>query len=285
MFRHILFPVDFSDRSVSAAPYVAAISQIFGSRVTLIHAIGDFKDIPTPDASSPDKWIKWLRDKATSKLTEFQTAHFASNNVDYAVVDGEPADAIVHDAERQCADLIAMPTHGWGAFRRLLLGSVTSKVLHDSGCPVLTMCHEEPETPRHFATIRNIVCAIDLTGEDFHVFEMARNIASICGATIHLVHAVVVPSSPRAASWRRTFDDLLRKSALRQIESLQKGVGTSCKVTVELGNVTTVIRKSAETCSADLVIVGRGSIQTSLGHLRSNLPGIIQRSPCPVLSL
>ena len=34
-----------------------------------------------------------------------------------------------------------MPTHGYGVFRRFLLGSVTSKVLHDLGCPVLTGAH------------------------------------------------------------------------------------------------------------------------------------------------
>jgi hypothetical protein len=34
--------------------------------------------------------------------------------------------------------MILMPTHGYGPFRQMLLGSVTAKVLHDSKCPVLT---------------------------------------------------------------------------------------------------------------------------------------------------
>ena len=40
-------------------------------------------------------------------------------------------------------DLIMMPTHGYGRFRALLLGSVTAKVLHDADCPVWTAVHRE----------------------------------------------------------------------------------------------------------------------------------------------
>ena len=45
--------------------------------------------------------------------------------------DGDPAEAIVEFARSEKIDLIAMPTHGYGGFRRLLIGSVTAKVLHD----------------------------------------------------------------------------------------------------------------------------------------------------------
>lgn len=285
MFRHILFPVDFSDRCVSAAPYVAALARQFKSRVTLAHATGDFADIRTPDAPSPDKWIQWLHDTGTSKLSAFHAAHFASNIAGQVVLDGEPSNAIVRYAERQGVDLITMPTHGRGAFRQLLLGSVTSKVLHDSCCPVWTMRHAGSDKPDKTATIRNIVCAIDLTDDDLHVFEMARKIASICGATVQLAHAVVVPNPSRAARITPEFNAFLTDSALRQIAALQKDAGTSCKVFVELGSVSMIIRLAAEACNADLVVIGRGRLQASLGRLRSNVPNIIQRSPCPVLSL
>ena len=59
------------------------------------------------------------------------------------LVEGNPARAIVRTAHDEKVDLIAMPTHGYGAIRRFLLGSVTSKVLHDSECPIWTGAHLE----------------------------------------------------------------------------------------------------------------------------------------------
>ena len=60
------------------------------------------------------------------------------------------------------ADLILMPTHGHGPFRRLLLGSVTSKVLHDAECPVWTGVHENKDRPAEPMTLKHVVCAVDL---------------------------------------------------------------------------------------------------------------------------
>jgi hypothetical protein len=60
-----------------------------------------------------------------------------------SVISGDPAKVIVDYAADHRIDLIVMPTHGRGAFRSLLLGSVTAKVLHDSNCAVLTTAHAE----------------------------------------------------------------------------------------------------------------------------------------------
>jgi hypothetical protein len=55
--------------------------------------------------------------------------------------EGDPASIITEYAARNRVDLIMMPTHGYGTFRSLLLGSVTAKVLHDAECPVWTGVH------------------------------------------------------------------------------------------------------------------------------------------------
>src|SRR6185295_2640468 len=78
------------------------------------------------------------------------------------LVKGEPAHEIVRVAREENADLIVMPTHGYGAFRRFLLGSVTAKVLHDSACPVWTGAHVKEPSSSDFS-LRNILCAVDLS--------------------------------------------------------------------------------------------------------------------------
>ena len=58
---------------------------------------------------------------------------------------------------------VVMPTHGHGAFRRFVLGSVTAKVLHDVHCPVLTGAHVEEIAPYSPQPYRHVACAVDLS--------------------------------------------------------------------------------------------------------------------------
>jgi nucleotide-binding universal stress UspA family protein len=45
---------------------------------------------------------------------------------------GDPTQVILSYARNGDFDLVMMPTHGYGPFRRYLLGSVTAKILHDA---------------------------------------------------------------------------------------------------------------------------------------------------------
>jgi nucleotide-binding universal stress UspA family protein len=54
---------------------------------------------------------------------------------------------------------------------------------------------------------------------------------------------------------------------------------------VALGEIVDTITKEAREQGADLVVLGRGAIHETLGRLRTHAHGIIQRSPCPVLSV
>lgn len=54
-----------------------------------------------------------------------------------ALVDPQPALAILRAARAQGSDVIALATHGYGGARRLLLGSVADKVLRGADRPVL----------------------------------------------------------------------------------------------------------------------------------------------------
>ena len=58
--------------------------------------------------------------------------------------------------------LIAMPTHGYGPFRRFILGSNTAKVLHDADCPVLDRRPSGSAPADSAAAIHRILCALDL---------------------------------------------------------------------------------------------------------------------------
>jgi nucleotide-binding universal stress UspA family protein len=54
---------------------------------------------------------------------------------------------------------------------------------------------------------------------------------------------------------------------------------------VAVGEIVNTVVEEASREQADLVIIGRGAISESFGRLRTHAFGIVQRSPCPVLSV
>jgi len=73
---------------------------------------------------------------------------------------GDPADVIVNFARVEHMSLIVLPTYAYEPFRRFVLGSVVSKILHDD-CPVLTGVHTMDAFPQELRDIRKIQCAVD----------------------------------------------------------------------------------------------------------------------------
>ena len=60
------------------------------------------------------------------------------------VVDaGQPFGAIVDCAEREAVDLIVISSHGRSGLSRMLIGSVTDKLLRAAPCPVLVVPAEK----------------------------------------------------------------------------------------------------------------------------------------------
>ena len=140
-FRSILFPVDFSDGATALAPCVKEMAQRFDASVTVFHAFNlviDYVLAPSLDATyAPERTVipytpdfEELRDIQRKRLDAFALAQLSGVKYATRFEDGDPATLIESIAEREKADVIFMPTKGAGKFRRLLLGSVTSKVLH-----------------------------------------------------------------------------------------------------------------------------------------------------------
>jgi nucleotide-binding universal stress UspA family protein len=59
--------------------------------------------------------------------------------VESSVVVGHPADEIVRTAAGPDVGLVVVGARGLGRFKRLILGSVSERVLHHTACPVLVV--------------------------------------------------------------------------------------------------------------------------------------------------
>jgi nucleotide-binding universal stress UspA family protein len=67
--------------------------------------------------------------------------------VTVAAIGGDPAQEILRYAARHPIDLIVVGAHGRTALSRILLGSVTERVLRGARCPVLVVPRASVETP------------------------------------------------------------------------------------------------------------------------------------------
>lgn len=70
----------------------------------------------------------------------------AGAEASFEVREGDAADEICEVAGELPAKLIVMGAHGWSAFKRLLFGSVSTRVLHEAPCPVLIVPDRDGET-------------------------------------------------------------------------------------------------------------------------------------------
>jgi len=239
----ILLPVDFSERCLGAAHYAASLASRFLSEIALVHVVEplryDFGEMEFAGGVA-NEVMQGRVAQARQRLDTFLAPELAGASVSRVLLEGDPARCIVGFAHDQQAGLIAMPTHGYGPFRRFILGSVTAKVLHDADCPVWTGGHMEqrPADPGTLAPeaserpIRNVLCGVDLGPQSEKTLDWAAMLAREFGARLTVLHAVgsalardrsrstLSSSSARAAVWVAMMQKLWvrRNSVMDSVE-------------------------------------------------------------------
>jgi nucleotide-binding universal stress UspA family protein len=285
-FKQILFPVDFSEQNVAMAPHVACMAARYTARVTMMHVL----EVPGgiypgwPEYPGTIDLPAMIEDRK-QRLHSFLRSEFETVSTTRLIVEGAPGQVIPDYAAREKVDLIMMPTHGYGSFRRFLLGSVTAKTLHDAHCPVWTSAHVL-EAPEPFAGYHTLLCAVDLTSNSLPLLRWASEFASERRATLKLVHAIPAGKAPAGFDIDGAmFRESLFEMARQEFAKLQCEAGTNLETMLEGGEVAAGVRKAAEESHSDLLIIGRGVMQKAFGRMRTNVYSIIRESPCPVISV
>jgi nucleotide-binding universal stress UspA family protein len=275
--KKILFPVDFSDSSVGAARHVEALAGQFEAEIMLLHAVGMGEHTLAEERMPAEK----------AQLDAFlasELKYFTTHRV--CVIADDPARAIAEAAQSWGPDLVMMPTHGFGFFRRHLLGSVTTKTLHDVACPVWTDIHAEFTPPLEEIHCRRILCSVDLGECSRSILEWAAWLAGEYQATLGIVHATAV-ADVLDAGWQLR-DELARyilEQAKTRIAALQMEAGTSAEVFIDAGKPSAVVPLVAGQFNADLLVIGRHRSAGLIGDLFQSALPILGGSPCPVISI
>jgi nucleotide-binding universal stress UspA family protein len=284
MIKHILFPFDFSKQGSLAVPFVQTIAGRFDARITLMSVVPPMWEVPPPGMpplvalDTPE-----MERELQSRLDAALPKQFAGLAVHRVALSGDPASRIIGFADENAVDLIMMPTHGCGLFRSMLLGSVTAKVLHDAKCPVWTATHAEEQRSRDVP--RTILCAVDGGPRTVELLRWAREFSQRMGTVLKPLHVVPPITDWLALPSERDLQEQVREAARANVAPQLQSAGVDLPIRVAVGKIAETITEEARQEGADLVVIGRGSLQAALGRLRTHAYGIIQQSPCPVLSV
>lgn len=143
--RTIVCPVDFSPGSERATAYAMSLAEKLGAQVHLLHVypLGTFVG-PDGGLVITPQMVTQLGEQSLAALTKLAAPYTAQGRaVEVHVRDGAPAEEAVRFAEGVGADLLVVGTHGRTGLSRMLLGSVTERIVRTSPIPVLTVRLED----------------------------------------------------------------------------------------------------------------------------------------------
>src|SRR6266446_5558913 len=137
----ILCPIDFSEFSVRAYHHAVSLAEHYQAKLVAQHVVELWRHPSSSFAASAglyEEFEQALRDSGSKQLQEFVENHTHDEiQPELVVHEGVAADSILSFAQLQKADVIVMGTHGRRGFDRLMLGSVTDRVMRRAPCPVL----------------------------------------------------------------------------------------------------------------------------------------------------
>lgn len=286
--RKVLFPVDFSQRCAGAARYVEAFGRLFRPSIDMVHVLPPphYESISL-EVSGPAlaEVLAGRKEFAEKQLEGFLAGELKPFAVTRVLLEGDPAGQVVRHARETGASLIVLPTHGYGPFRRFILGSVAAKVLHDSDVPVLTGVHLEEAPPLEAIRFERIVAAVDLRAGSERVLEWAACFARATGAKLIVVHALPSLEGQTGPYFDPAWRESLSAEVTPKLDDMIAQLPVKAERMLVFGDSSKQVCEVAQAEGAGLLVIGREHQHEGLGRLNTHAYSIIRMSPCPVVSV
>ncbi|HSC28037.1 MAG TPA: universal stress protein [Vicinamibacterales bacterium] len=294
--RRILCPVDLSEFSARALEHAVALARWYRADVDVVHVFT--ATLPPPlfaGEPGPAALTAVSRQRVEEAVREFIAPLTPSEvPVSVTILEGTAATRILDHVRESASDLIVIGTHGRSGFERLLLGSVTEKVIRKASCPVLTVPPRVEESATEpVVAFKRIVCAIDFSRSSVKSLEYALSLAQEAGARLTLLHVLDWPDVAAgrdpidralAEARQHTLDDLAR----RLHRAVPDEVRTWCdpEEVIVTGSPHREIVRVAGEKSAELIVMGvhgRGALDLTL--FGSTASYVVRHAACPVLTV
>ena len=289
--RRILCPVDFSAFSVRAYRHALSLAQRYQAELLVLCIVEPWRHPCSGfivSAGHFAEFFEQLFHNAETQLQEFVTTHADNNTPSQCIVqEGMASDCILDFAEARKTDLIVMGTHGRRGFDRLMLGSVTERVMRKASCPVLIIhkpSHDltgsvNEQHPVHF---NRILFCTDFSENSKHALAYAFSLSARYSTELILLHVLEnIPGSvtiDRAIAAATDQLDRLIPSDMR--ESVRN------KAMVRVGKPYEQIIQLALESQTDIVVMAVCSRNVmDLAVFGSTTHRVIRLGPCPVLAV
>jgi nucleotide-binding universal stress UspA family protein len=300
--ENILCPIDFSEFSRHAFDRAVAIARGHGGLLTALHVVPIQLATPAlpyvePQSLGPFQISDADRGRIVAELQRFLAVD-TSIGVRVAFEATEAPDVhqeiLVH-AERLRVDLVVMGTHGRSGFQRLMLGSVTEKVLRKARPPVLTVpCSIPDVVPAGRGPFERILCAIDFSECSMAALRYASSIAEEARAQLLAVHVVeLAPPAydplvgpPIDLPGYRQACETASRERLRNVIPISLRKATGLEEMVVSGKPHHEILRIAEQWRSDLIVLGvHGRTVVDRVLFGSTVEPVVRRALCPVLTV
>jgi nucleotide-binding universal stress UspA family protein len=288
----ILCPIDFSEFSISAYQHALSVAGHYRAKLVAQHIVELWRH-PAADfvasAGLYEEYSQALRESGKEQLQEFVKKHTHDEiQPELLVQVGVAADSILSFAQSQETDVIVMGTHGRRGLDRLMLGSVTDRVMRTAPCPVLAASkppHGSVAAGRergHVHHLSRILFCADFSENSERALKYAISATAEYDAELTLLH--VLEGAPSLAKTEEAM-----AVAAERLDKLIPPDGRKTlkiKTAVRIGKTYAQIIQLAEEAQIDLVTMGvRGRGALDVAVFGSTTYRVMQLGSCPVLAV
>lgn len=253
MYDKILIGFDESEYSMAAVKEVAAWIKKHGGEARLVHGVYFDEE----EFGIKPNLLKERIDKGESACYRAQTiaAEFGIP-MESVVKEGEPPEVIVNTAIQDKADLIALGTHGRKGISRMLIGSVTAKVVAEAPCDVLIVRRSCEKCSGKY---ENILVAFDGSESSSKALKKACELAKTDTAKVTAIY--VIPQYQEMINFFKTegINKVIKEEAnkiLDQARAIGNEAGIEVATSLEEGSPSERLVQYVKDNKIDLVVMG-----------------------------
>lgn len=292
----VVAATDLSETANAAVRWAVQVATEKGFALHLVHALnlaGWTTDYSELEAKVPVQ----LEDAARQHLDRItrETRHLGVTAT-WEVRIGQPSEIIVGEAQRLAAKLVVLGSTGHRPFDPTLLGSTAERVVQRASCPVLTV---HPADPTPSGKIRRILLATDFSEEAS--WALRASLELLEGADsglpqvtlLHVYHvpyefsmdSIYGPAAPDASVWEAVAREVGSRLD-RHAQDFEAELGIDIVPVSRGGYPPQVVVQQAAESQVDWIVLGTHG-RTGLAHvlLGSTAERVIQKAPCPVLTV
>ncbi len=291
-FRNIMCATDFSDFSNRTIPYGVALAREFGAKLVVCHVIdltaltiyGEFQIDPV---GQQDR----IRQEADTQLKKMLAPHHIEWEPLIAV--GQPATEIARMVDEKGIDLVISATRGRSGIKRLILGSVTQRLMRTLNCPLLAVQGPEQgliDSGEGGIRLKKILIGCDFSEDSVLALNYGLSLAQEFEAELHLVHVVEPPVyeeflTPSEQAEKLVLTDVVREK-LEDLVPKEARNWCSLKFAVLRGRPYEELVAYAMAHEMDMIVLGiRGYGLVKSLLMGSTTDRVVRNAPSPVLAV